>query len=159
MKITAKHIWTVPCQKSTVDAETNTMSLFEVIERLEIGLDPVLIEKQKKGETDGFVIPIGFEIVSYWKKLSKKGAKSKEDAQLVVIDSEGKQIAELSMEITIPANIGAMRMRARLTEFKVTSAGMYTIEVQHKVGSKFEVVAELPLEVVIHENSQIDQLQ
>lgn len=53
------HVWSILCGKSTTDRETNNLSLFEVIEQINV-LGP-LPEPAAK-----MALPMPFELVSLW---------------------------------------------------------------------------------------------
>src|SRR3989338_5214550 len=55
------HLWSIACSRTSVDRESNNISLFEVLEQLTLSGGP--IQPGKKG-----VVPILFEIVSLWTK-------------------------------------------------------------------------------------------
>lgn len=148
MKPSAKHLWSVPCQKSTIDQDTNSISLFDITERLEIGLSSEFFDKQKEQEKKGFVIPLNFEIVSYWKRISEKDVKDK--MKLSILDPKNKELASFEMDVNIPKNINAVRLRAKFNQFKATVSGVYCIQIHHIYSKKSEIVSELPIEVFIN---------
>src|SRR6266496_2777341 len=54
-----EHAWSVLCSKSTIDAETNNISLIEVLEQISIATGP------PAAGTEG-LIPLRVELVTLW---------------------------------------------------------------------------------------------
>lgn len=145
MKTDLRHIWTVICQKSSIDANSNLLNLFEILEKVDINLNPAI---QSVPEGQVLAIPFNFDIVSYWRK--GEGKQSKGEGKMRLISPEGKQLNEFPFEISIPENLTASRVVAKVSGLSFTTTGEYTIEVLQKVGKDFKVVAEVPFDIVIH---------
>jgi hypothetical protein len=144
MKNTIKHIWTVICQKSSVDANSNILSLFEILEKININIDPKA-PNYEEGKILG--IPFNFEIISYWKKTTQQ---SSGEGKIIILSPEKKELNSFPLEIKIPESLNSMRLIIKMDGLKFTTSGEYKVEVQQKNGNKFDVVAEIPFEVTIH---------
>lgn len=143
MKDQIRHIWTVICQKSSIDANSNLLSLFEVLEKVDINLNPAV---QSIPEDQVLSIPFNFEIISYW----RKGTHSRGEGKLRLTSPEGKQLNEVPFEVIIPENSQAYRVVAKVNGLSFTTSGEYKIEVLQKVGKDFKVVAEVPFDIAVH---------
>lgn len=142
MKDQIRHIWTVICQKSSIDANSNLLNLFEIFEKVDINLNP-MVQDGKEGQV--FAIPFNFEIVSYW----RKGSKSRGEGKIRLISPEGKQLNEFPFEVVIPENLRAYRVIAKVSGLSFTTSGEYKIEVLQKVGKDFKVVAKVPFDIIV----------
>ena len=140
-----KHIWTILCSNSSIDQNTNNVSLFNVIEQVELQtIDKKKIDKKmEKG------IPLNSELISLWNRKSS----SKKDYQEKVefIDPTGKVLNTIETPLKIPDNIQSFRMTFKIMGLKVTTAGEYCFKISAREDKKddFVEVASLPLRVVI----------
>lgn len=144
MKTSLKHIWTILCQKSSVDANSNILSLFEILEKIDISLDK---SAPKLQEGQAFAMPFHLEIVSYWRKTSNKTARG--EIQFVFFSPEKQELGKLPVEIDIAENLQATRVLAKMDGMKFTKSGEYTVQVQQKINGNFEPVREVPFDVNI----------
>jgi len=138
-----RHVWTVICQKSSIDTNSNLLSLFEILEKVDINLNPAV---QNIPEGQVLSIPFNFEIISYW----RKGSQNKGEGKVRLVSPEGKQLNEFPFEVVIPQNLSAYRVVAKVSGLSFTTSGEYKIEILQKVGKEFQVVAEVPFDIVIH---------
>ena len=66
MKSKIEHVWSVLCEKSVIDSETNNLSLTNILEEIQISLkEKGIIDSSEK------TVPINFELVTMWRKISK----------------------------------------------------------------------------------------
>jgi len=138
-----KHAWTVICQKSIIDQETNNVSL-DVLEQLNIKT-PVVPPKAK-----GIFFPMQIEIVSLWYRgFEEKGIEGK--GQIRIETSNGNKIGSAGISINLTKS-RRTRTRARLDGLPVPRVGSdyfyFIVEVESN--SKWIEVARLPLEVNIN---------
>lgn len=145
MKNTIKHIWTVICQKSSVDQSSNILSLFEILEKVDINLDPT---SPKIPEDGVFSIPFNYEIVSYWRRTSSQDAKG--EARIVIFSPEDIELSSFPVQINIADKLKAYRVIAKINGLKFTTSGEYRIQIQQKVGKDFDIVSEVPFEIEVH---------
>lgn len=140
-----KHIWSILCQNSSVDSNTNLLSLFNCVEELSL-----VIEKDKMPKDDNLVIPIGFQLVNFW-TTENGNAKSILDIKLEIFDPEEKLLGTFDKDFDVPGGVARFRSILSINGIKVTKEGRYIIKVQQKEsnGKKFKVVAELPLDIKI----------
>lgn len=143
MKDNLRHIWTIICQKSSIDASSNLLSLFEVLEKIDINLDP-RIQSYKEGQV--LAIPFNFEIASFW----RKGKENKGEVRFRLLSPEGKELNVFPFEVVIPEELQASRVIVKISGLGFTTSGEYKVEVQQKIGKEFKAVAEVPFDIVIH---------
>jgi len=144
------HIWSVVCSQSVTDEETKNISLLNLIERFNIG-----INKDQKKPDEGTVVNVGinFELVS---RFSKKG-EDKDisfDYQSTLITPNGKIIGQPN-ERTIAFRKGTqnIRIRTKFNEFPLISAGLYHVQVAYREtdSTAYEPAASIPIEIKIEE--------
>lgn len=138
-----KHVWSVLCSQSVTDQQTNNVSLFNVIEQIEVTL--------AKDVPEG-LLPIAqmpLELVSLWERVAGDGATGGA-AVVDVMDATGKRIGGREMSFDLNDH---RRCRTRLTlnGVPISGSGRYVIRVVHRsAGEADQVVAEIPLDVTVH---------
>lgn len=151
-----KHIWSVLCQKSLIDSETNNLTLVDVLEELSINvsLPPVNLSGSGTPTMGRIDVPIGYEIVSLWVRDS---AKTKETVNLRIelIDPNGKEVSKQDHSVVMNENLLRYRTRLKIVGLGITTPGNYTFLVKIKEEDKenYRTVAELPLDIKIVKNN------
>lgn len=140
-----KHIWSVICQKSSIDFENNLVSLFNCIEELTL-----VVDKEKIPENGRIVIPVEFQLVSSWTIEDSSQDNSLEiKGELIGLDNEILN----TFDNTFPIKSGITRFRNRINiqGLPVTKEGRYYIKVWKKDNKgKFILESELPIDIKIN---------
>ncbi len=141
-----QHVWSVLCSNSSVDQQTNNVSLYNVLEQIEVDKE-AFDAKIKEPEKD-IVAGITYEIISLFKK-SNKDKKIVGEQKIEIIDPEAKILMDKSHSLEIPENSGRVRFRIQFQGLKLTVPGEYIFKVSIKDSetNEFETVAELPLQI------------
>lgn len=139
------HIWSIICGSANVDQATNNVSLFNVLEQLNI--DPkafVVAENNPKIP----VVNINFELFTLWKK-NKKGLAVSALEKIDFIDPKGVVLGTIKSPLELSKDKDRFRLRVLIEGLKVTTPGEYKfkISVKDKSAVTYEVVAQIPLEV------------
>jgi hypothetical protein len=89
-----RHLWTVVCLKTSIDKDTNNISLFSILEQITISGPPL-----PQGQT-GFV-PMEFEVVTLWYNSPDVGPQNGR-ARILFRDSAGNILSqhEFDAEVT-----------------------------------------------------------
>lgn len=155
-KLEVQHIWSVLCRQSILNADTNNISLIDVVDQANFRLPQEVIQKVDTGDTKGFIFPVELEVVSLFKK-SNKSQEVSFDYRLRFLTPEGEQTGKVEAgRVTIERQLKNMRVRAKMVEFAVdkrAKSGEYTVVVEIKDTSNdiyFEV-ARIPLEIELGE--------
>jgi hypothetical protein len=139
-----KHIWTILCQKSSIDFESNLLSLFNSAEELSLTID------KSRTSPDKLIIPVELQLVSYWtiENIDKENIL---DIRGELLDPENKTLTTFENKFEIKKGIVRFRNRTNILSLPITKSGRYIFKMmQRKSGkSTFETVAELPLDVNI----------
>jgi hypothetical protein len=140
-----KHIWSILCQNSSVDSNTNLLSLFSCVEELNVAID-----KEKMPKDNNLFVQIAFQLVSFW-TVADKNKKNVLGIKLEVFDPNGKSLGVYDKDFNVAEKAPRFRSIISINGIKVTEAGRYIIKVlQKEDGSKkFKTVAELPLDIKI----------
>ena len=138
------HIWTVLCQKSSIDIETNLLSLFNCVEELSIVIDDI------KAAEKNIIIPVDFQLVSFW-IIENPKQDNVLDIRGELLDPNGKVLNQFENRFEIKAGVLRFRNRTNLQGLPVTEAGRYQFRLRQKKAGKndFEVMADIPLDVKI----------
>lgn len=128
-----KHNWSVLCDSSSIDSETNRVSLFNVLDTLTIVGDP--------GDVQG--IPIRFEIFSMWENTID--TPSEGVMRLIAIDPNGETRSPLEVRIDLTSS-HFHRSRIQIQGLKLSGPGRYVFRIEYKDEDKdWKSVAELPI--------------
>lgn len=134
-----EHVWTVLCRDSIIDRDSNSVSLFNVLEQITI-----------RGEMDRgepAVAPIEMEVVSLWSR-SDYDVPAKGVQRLRLLSPSGETLASGEQEIDLSKH-RRFRNRARFRGLPVQGTGRYTFRVEQKREGEVEWqhVTDVPLEL------------
>lgn len=146
-----KHIWSVLCQKSIVDQQTNNVSLLDVFEALELEITPA--QNTMTSSNPEFNVPVQYEIISL---LSKEKADPKDtqySIRITLINPGGEKKILVDRELPFLANKRRMRSINQIRGLPINKSGDYHFVVAIKQDERFQEVADLPLEVKLNLNN------
>ncbi len=147
---TIEHIWSVLCTGSSVDSQTNNVTLFNVLEQLNLtrkhDAPPINL---KNGEA----LPFQMELVSLWRKQGIQDAVTG-TIRNVLLNPLGQEIGSQTMPLEIKSPNRRMRSRVQINGIQITGPGYYTWQVRLTDGKNDEVVANIPFEILINEESK-----
>ena len=133
------HIWSVLCQRSVIDKDSNTMTLFDAIEQLTIS-----------GAELPAIAPIPMELVSLWSR-TEPDRQARGRARVCLIEPDNS-IQQPSFEIDIDLTAHERyRTRGRMGGMPIRAAGRYKfrVELQIEGDHQWREVARIPVQVVI----------
>lgn len=158
MKIDSKnnliHAWSILCQSSSVDANNNSLSLFNVIDDITIDINPPADGKLP----DVFGVPVNSNLVTLWKRRMV-GDEIVADVDVRLLDPTGKELQKMVYNMKIPADKSQARSIMNIQGFPVTVAGVYVfkISVKESGGASFQEVQEVPLNIIVKKQNIINQ--
>lgn len=140
-----KHIWTILCQNSSVDSNTNLLSIFNCLEKLTLTID-----KNKAPKTEELVISLGAQLISFW-AIENQNKDNVLEVRVEMLDPNGKSLNKSDQKIDVKKGTERFRNIMNIQQIKITKEGRYTVRMQQKKerGGDFNVVAELPLDIKI----------
>jgi hypothetical protein len=133
----ARHVWTVLCAGSTIDRNTNVVSLFNVVEQITL---PDLPEEWP------VKLPINFQVVSLWARSDFE--QSEQPEARLVIEAQNQAPEELEpYEINLANGFVRFRHFSNFAGFSISGLGNIWFVVQQKRGEQWEEVARVPLQI------------
>jgi hypothetical protein len=138
-----KNIWTILCSKSSVDAETNSLSLFDCIDQITINFIDKKIDNEKKK------IPIYVELVGLWLDDDESSNGKNYDLLIEFIGPNDKTVNKFVQEFNFEPHKRRMRTIIKIQGMEITSEGTYKFLVKHKEKNKnvYTQDNEIPLDV------------
>jgi hypothetical protein len=142
-------LWGHLCTLSSIDKETNNVSLFNVIEQFNFSND-VFQEYAKTKKP--VIIGLNHEIVLVWMRTLDIDGINEElnfDFMLKLVDPTGEVIQQIYSTGNFPKEAKRNRFRINTNGIAVTMPGnyRYVIEVKKEGGDQFEAINEIPLEI------------
>ena len=135
------HVWSVVCGRSSTDRETNNISLFDVIEQLNV-LGP--LPPPQPGATAA--IPIAFELVSVWSRANPEEGEDS-TGRVRLLGPNGNQLFENTFPVSL-IDYPRMRTQLRTMGFPLVGTGRYTFVVEiQRANSQWESVARIPVQL------------
>lgn len=136
-----KNVWSIICSNSSIDSQTNLLSLFNCIEEVKLEIDKSKISKNNK-----LVIPANLQLVSLW-TINDFSKENTLNIKLELIDPVGKTLSDFSS--TLKSKKGDKRLRSitNIQGIPITKNGRYYYRISQKKGDKLEVVSETPLDI------------
>ena len=150
-----KHIWSILCQKSSIDVETNLLSLFECVEELSL-----VINQDKVSKTNKQIVPLQFQIVSFWTIEDTKEDDILE-VKISLLDPDKKLLSNFENKFNIKKGILRFRNRINIKGLPITQEGRYIFKISQRTKDEkeYKEIAELPLDIKItYKLSNINKL-
>jgi len=141
-----QHIWSVLCQKSSIDFETNLVSLFECIEEVNL-----VFNNTKNANDDKMMIPVDWQLVSYW-TIDDNEKEESLNLKIEFIDPNGNCLNSHENKIDIKKDLKRFRGRMTINGFQVTNSGRYYCRVSKKINDSYLLLSELPIDINISFN-------
>jgi hypothetical protein len=136
--------WSMLAKGSSVDQESNLLSVFEILEELKVDIKVIK-------ETEFLVLPIQFQLISLWEKKVKDSEVKRAEILVECYDPNGKLMNSLNHDLVIPADKKRMRLKIHINGLKLTASGNYIFKLsKQEEDGKMEKIAEIPLEVILN---------
>ncbi len=145
-------VWGLICSLSSIDQEKNNISLFDVVEEINIKKNNLPSRETKKGKI--LLVPFPHEIILLFRRRFRLEISSEElitDCKINLIDSRGIILQEIITPLKIQKQKRRLRFRVRVGNLAVTDSGDYIYEIQIKEPGKdnFSTAFKIPFEVTI----------
>jgi hypothetical protein len=139
-----EHIWSQLCQSSSVDQDTNSVSLFHLIEEIAVGR---AADAPPPG-AEGVVIPISCELVTLWHKRAE-GQHVIADVEVALFDPAAVRLQNVIYKLDIAPQHSRSRFRLKMNGLKITTAGTYSfvVSIRGPNETQFREATRVPLEV------------
>lgn len=139
-----QHIWSVLCQRSSIDFETNLVSLFECIEEINL-----VFNNTKDANNEKIVIPVNWQLVNYW---IVDGGEGSLEIKIDFVNPEGNVFSSYENKIELQNNIKRFRSRTNINGFEVAKSGRYKLVISYKKEGEYVKVSEIPVDINISFN-------
>ncbi len=140
---TIRNVWTIITQSSAIDRDTNSLSLFDVVEEINLQITGPLPENA--------AFPINTQLVSLWER-EESGTDLELKVRVVLKDPKGENLMENEASLKLePAHIRS-RFRIQFQGMRITSPGVYKYALYSLEPAKTEgkdLLASVPIEVKI----------
>lgn len=149
-----RHIWSILCRFASIDKESNSLSLFNIVEQITINKTEETGKEEKAIGIEGktVIVPLELVIVTFLERLDGKNQEAMtKEAQIDIVDSSAHSLWKREFEINFPPGPQRMRHMLKMNGFGVTIAGTYKFYISTRESKEdlFEVVAEIPVDVKI----------
>jgi hypothetical protein len=137
-----RHVWSVACSKASIDNQTNNISLFEVLEQLQV---PHWPERPPDGVIGVGALPL--EIVSLWIRVPLDVPERGECR--IRVRAPGGSVLESGAQVMDLAAYRRFRSRFSFPGLPIDEPGLCEIEVLFRTGADAEwrIVAQIPIEM------------
>ena len=137
-----QHHWSVLCQSSAIDIDSNLLSLYDCLEEVNVNT------QAKPGATIN--LPINFEVVSFISDNQTKGNR-KINLKVQLFDPKSKQINEFGGELFFKEGSKRLRSRLKIQGLTLSESGVYNMHLNFEgvEDVDFKADCDLPLEVNI----------
>ena len=134
--------WAIVCMGGAVDQQTNSLSLFDILEEFQIGV-------KEKITSEGIFVPRSFKFISLW--CNDKGKALSFLTKIVLQSPDGEQLMELEGELSVPENKFAHRHIVDFPGFQIKGGGRYKFLVykKEKDESNYQLEKDVPFDVKI----------
>jgi hypothetical protein len=133
------HIWRVVCAKSSTDRETNNLSLFDVLEQVNV-LGPVPEPGQQAA------LPMPYELVSLWAR-SNPAQPEESTARIKLLGPNSATLLTQDFQINLNPFV-RVRTQMRALAFPLSGQGRYVFVVEiRRTEENWEVVAKIPVQL------------
>lgn len=147
----ATNIWSVLCKSTAIDRDTNTLSLFEIIEGIEIQDIPKEAYEDAPIQLSGNGGDVAC-LVSYWWR-DDPSKKERAEGRCRVIGPNKKEIYSHAFKIDLTSH-SKSRHILRFSGLLFCGPGIYQYTLQQRVitekSSRWRTVAKVPLDMRIN---------
>lgn len=136
-------LWAILCETAVIDAETNLVSLINVLEEANVvGIVPK--EEPKPGEIG--VAPGKFVMVVMWVRSDvTKGERG--FGKLTILSPEKKVLGSQEFEVNL-LDFLRLRQKVQLPGLPIAGPGMYEYEIGYRSDGEWETLFSTPLRLV-----------
>ncbi len=147
-----KHIWSVLCKESKIEAETNNISIIDAYESLQFGINT---EDQNYKHGGPLNLPFSFEIVSLFHR--DKINQNEDDEEVInAVDPKGQQLGEFLSTIQFIEDSKRVRNIFKFPNIALTTSGTYKFQIntRNKKNNKRSLITEIPIDIEVTVNGQ-----
>lgn len=149
------YIGSIFCNFSVIDQETNNLSVFNIIEEINIPSSALKESVDKNLKDTIKVIPMVVELITLWRKLIPSEEVNGR-TKVELIDPEKKVLQIIDNQLSIKSEHKTLRNRIRMSGIKVSKSGEYKFRVSaSENGQEYIEVGFLSFNINIHKPQPI----
>jgi hypothetical protein len=141
----ARNIFLLMCAASSVDGESNQLSIFNIIENLKVEIDA---NNKELPAGRQMLVPIAFELVSFW-QFDELKEKSPITAVTTFYGPDGEKLGSSENVWTLAKGTKGWRLRMGMKSLPVIASGRYKHVVSIGNGNTQLAEAEYDFEVTL----------
>jgi len=139
-------VWGLLCSLSAIDQERNNISLFNIIDQINIQKEFFEVDSEAKP------FPFAHELVTLWRRTIDTSIDEREllvDAEIALIDPQGVSIQSVLTPLKFATGSRRARFRIKTDGIQLTTPGdyVYRISIVPPDGNISTLVLSIPLEV------------
>lgn len=151
-----KSIWSILCQESSIDINSNNISLFKILEEIKFGIRMEELDKLKNNPkfdpTKPMILPFTSQLVILWKNLSNK--PTLEFPVKITLKDPNEKIIQEIISDNFLFREGKERLRTVISVngIPLTKSGDYTYSIMTKQNKNddFEEVDSIPIKITLN---------
>lgn len=132
------HVWSVFCSSSAIDRDSNQVSLFDLVEQINVQLTEAAPAGQK------VVIPARFQLVTLWTRGDANEAESGL-SRLRLVAPSGEELLKSENDVDLTEH-NLRRVRLNLVGMPYVGDGRYHFRVELKDGAEWRLVGDVPVQ-------------
>lgn len=135
-----EHIWSVVCGRSSTDRDSGNISLFDVVEQVNV-LGPLPDPATRPA------IPVQYEVVSLW---ARQQLDQPEEglARVRLVGPNGVELFGQGFVVNLTQHV-RMRTQLRSAALPVVGTGIYTFHTDiQRADQQWETVSHIPIQLV-----------
>jgi len=141
-----KHVWTIVCERSIIDSQSNNISLINALEQIQLMAgEEVQNLATTPGESPIRGIGVTFEVVTLWCRNDPNQPESA-PSQALLLSPTGDEMVKNKMQIDL-TNHQRMRVKWGFGGIPYSGDGRYLFVVQQEIADQWQTVAEIPLDI------------
>jgi hypothetical protein len=143
-----KNIWTIVCKNSSVDKNSNSLSIFNILEEIQLTKNPN-VPVPKEGIMPA--APLAYEIITLWSRETKSDNELTANMQTELLDPTNKVLQSNVSEIKFEKDKSRLRIIVKALGLPITTGGTYHFRVSLKKAAdkEYKYVSQVSLEVKI----------
>ena len=141
-------MWSIICSGVSIDKSTNNVSLFNVIEQVQIPRNNLVEVKEK--EEKWLAIPMPFYLMMLWSKPSTNTIE-KASVEIKLVDSKNKSRKIGEFDIKFAPKMERIRFKFQYAGIRVSSSGAHVFKIflREDGQKKFREVGSAQLSIEI----------
>ncbi|MBI2108588.1 MAG: hypothetical protein HYT93_00200 [Parcubacteria group bacterium] len=145
-------VWGLICSMSSIDQEKNNISLFNLINQ--VNVQKIDFEGMKQQKKEALLVPVQHEVVTMFRRMGNYELfdnEIKTNIKISLINPKGKALMEFLTKIEFKPHKINCRHRAIFTGFKLTEPGDYEYNIEVLQPDDTQLTNEMVIPFVVKE--------